>query len=212
VINIKIYDLSLLISDDLPTYPGDPVVRLAPKVEYKNKGYNVTSVSMGTHSGTHIDAPLHLIDGGGDINSLSLGLFFGQATFVDIPKKPNSPVTESDFKNVEIPEGDILIVRTGWEDMAYKKDYFTGFPYFSPGVSQHLISKKIKALGTDMPSVDGPDSKGAFHKKMLSAGIPLIEALVGLKQVCGQRMYFSALPLNIKAGDGSPTRAAAIKL
>ncbi|MGM0366020.1 MAG: cyclase family protein [Actinomycetota bacterium] len=212
MIDIKIYDLSLVISEDLPTYPGDPVVRLVPKVEYKFSGYNVTSVSMGTHSGTHIDAPLHMLERGGDINTLPLNCFFGLATYIDIPKQSGTAITETDLGKIEIPAGDILIVRTGWEDMAYRKGYFTDFPYFSSQAAQYLISRKLKALGTDMPSVDGPEQKGAFHKEMLAAGIPLIEALVGLKQVCGQRMYFSALPLNIKDADGSPVRAAAIKL
>ena len=202
----------MLITNDLPTYPGDPVVDISPKVQFKDSGYNVLSVCMGTHSGTHIDVPRHLLENGLTVDSLALDRFFGRALFAEILKNENEKITLDEIRKLDIEKEDMLIIRTGWEKNKYKKNYFTGFPYFSADCADYLISKKIKAIGVDIPAVDGPGQNGAFHKKMMNAKIIIIEALINLDKVAGKRMYFSAFPINIKDADGCPVRAAAIEL
>ena len=202
----------MLISNELPTYPGDPIVNLYPKIEYKDKGYNVLSLNMGTHSGTHIDVPFHLLNKATSVDKMSLDNFIGEALFAEIIKNNNEKITLKDIKKLDIKKGDILIVRTGWEENKYRENYFTDFPYFSIETADYFILKKIKAIGADIPTVDSPEQNATFHKKMMSSGIVIIEALVNLKQLVGKRMFFSALPLNIKDGDGSPVRAIAFEL
>ena len=207
---IKIYDLSLTISNILPAYPGDPKVVLKQKVEFSRSGYNVKSIQMGTHSGTHVDAPLHLIDKAANIVDVPLNNFIGDATFVEILKDYNEPINLADVEKLDIREGDIVIVRTGWEEKKYSDLYFSNFPYFHPETADYLISKGIKSIGADIPSVDGPNESGAFHKKILGVGIGVIEALINLAPIVGKRLFFCGLPLKIKDGDGSPIRAVAI--
>ena len=202
----------MTISSGLQTYPGDPVVSISPKNTISAQGYNVLSICMGTHSGTHIDAPLHLIDNSISADEILLEKFLGKAVFIEVLKNENEKVCLKDLESFDTGGADILIVRTGWEVNKYKDNYFKNFPYFSVDCAEYIISKKIKAIGTDMPSVDGPDQKAAFHKKILSSGIPIIEGLVNLKQVVGKKMMFCALPLKIKDSDGSPVRAAAFEL
>ncbi|MCX6383714.1 MAG: cyclase family protein [Actinobacteria bacterium] len=202
----------MVISNELPTYPGDPVVSITPKNTISVQGYNVLNICMGTHSGTHIDAPLHLIDKSDSADEIFPEKFLGMASFIEILKNENELITPVDLKKFDIKEGDILIVRTGWEENKYKDGYFTNFPYFSADCADYIILKKVKALGADIPSVDGPGQNAGFHKKILAEGIPIIEALVNLKQVTGKRMMFSALPLKIKNSDGSPIRAVAFEL
>ncbi|MHB1254041.1 MAG: cyclase family protein [Candidatus Humimicrobiaceae bacterium] len=206
------YDLSLMISNELPTYPGDPEVLLVSKNTISLQGYNVLNICMGTHSGTHVDAPLHLIDNSAAINDISPEIFLGKAVFVEILKSKNEAVSLQELKKFEIEEDEIFIVRTGWEDNKYKESYFTDFPYFSSDCAEYIISKKIKMIGTDMPSVDGPNQNASFHKKILNEGIPIVEGLINLAQVAGRIMMFCALPLNIKNSDGSPVRAVAFEL
>jgi arylformamidase len=201
-----------VISSELPTYPGDPEVSLISKNTISLQGYNVLNICMGTHSGTHVDAPLHLIDKSASINDISPEIFLGKAVFAEILKSKNEAVNLQELKKIEIGEAEILIVRTGWEDNKYRQSYFTDFPYFSPDCAEYIISKKIKLIGTDMPSVDGPNQNAAFHKKILNDGIPIVEGLINLKQVTGRTMMFCALPLNIKNSDGSPVRAVAFEL
>lgn len=167
---------------------------------------------MGTHSGTHVDVPLHLIDGGASLDQIQLDRFMGEALFAEIIKNTNEKITLDEVKKLNLKDGDILIVRTGWEANSYKENYFKGFPYFSVAAADYLISKGIKAIGADIPAVDGPEQNGAFHKKMMLSGIVIIEALTNLKQISGKRMFFSALPLNIPCADGSPVRAIAFEI
>ncbi|MHB1376077.1 MAG: cyclase family protein [Candidatus Humimicrobiaceae bacterium] len=206
------YDLSLIISSELQTYPGDPVVSISPKNTISVQGYNVLNICMGTHSGTHIDAPLHLIDNSISADGILLEKFLGKAAFIEVLKNENEEVCLKDLKSFDTGDADILIVRTGWEVNKYKDNYFKNFPYFSIDCAEYIISKKIKAIGTDMPSVDGPEQKAVFHKKILSRGIPIIEGLVNLEQVVGKKMMFCAFPLKIKDSDGSPVRAVAFEL
>ncbi|MBM3706354.1 MAG: cyclase family protein, partial [Actinobacteria bacterium] len=168
----------MLISDDLPTYPGDPAVRISSKVSFRDKGYNVLSLCFGTHSGTHLDVPLHLIDRADSVDKIPLEKFAGEALFVEILKDENEKITLDEIRYLDLRNGDILIVHTGWGKNKYKKNYFTSFPYFSIDAADYIISKKIKAIGADIPAVDGPQQKGAFHRKMMNAGIIIIEALI----------------------------------
>ena len=199
------------INNSLPCYSGDPVVSIEPALTMKENGANVLSLCMGTHSGTHIDVPFHHLDKGKNLDDMPLEKFIGEAVFLSIPKKDGQAITEDDLKDFDIRSGDIVIIHTGWERKKYQDDYFKGFPYFESGSADYLISKKIKCIGADIPSVDGPGAGGLFHKKILSAEIGIIEALIGIGPLSGKRMFFSALPLNIEDGDGSPVRAVAIE-
>jgi len=185
-------------------------VVLKQKVEFSRSGYNVKYIQMGTHSGTHVDAPLHIIDKATNVANVPLDNFIGEATFIEILKDDNESINLADVEKFDIREGDIVIVRTGWEDKKYLNTYFEGYPYFHPETADYLISKGIKSIGADIPSVDGPNESGAFHKKILGAGIGVIEALINLAPIVGKRLFFCGLPLKIKDGDGSPIRAVAI--
>lgn len=209
--NIKVHDLTLKISNSLPTHVGDPIIVMKPKVIFEKSGYNVLSITMGTHSGTHIDVPFHVIEDGKKLDDAPLDKYVGDAIFVEAEKASGQKIVPGDLDGWDIKEGDIVIVRTGWEEKKYKPDYFLGFPYFSEEAADYLISKKIKSLGVDTPSVDGKEQKGVFHKKILNAGIGVIESLINLGPLVGKMMFFSALPMRLEGADGSPVRAVAIE-
>lgn len=206
---MKIYDLSTGISNKTVTYPGDPPVSLRRVVDCVENVYNVASISMGTHSGTHVDLPLHVLKDGIDAAAMPLDKFFGEAAVIEIPCTEGSSISSELLDAGSIKKGDILIIRTGWEEKAGTADFFKNFPYFDPSFADKLIELEIKALGTDLPSADGAGVKGTVHKKLLSNDIVIIEALVNLKQLAGRRCYFNAVPLKIEGGDGSPVRAYA---
>jgi kynurenine formamidase len=208
---IKVHDLSLQISNELPVHAGDPVISIEPKVIFEKSGYNVLSIKLGTHAGTHIDAPFHVLSQGDKLEDISLEKFVGNAVFIGLEKKENEAIKPEDLEGWDIEEGDILIVSTGWENKKYMQDYFSDFPYFNEDSADYLISKKIKTIGVDTPSVDGFSQKGIFHRKILNAGIGVIESLINIKPLVGKMMFFSALPLNIKESDGAPVRAVAIE-
>ncbi|NJD04274.1 MAG: cyclase family protein [Ruminiclostridium sp.] len=205
-----IYDLSIKISNHLPTYPGDPKVSLKKVADCESISCNITSVSIGTHSGTHVDLPLHYIKDGTDAASMPLESFCGDAVVIEALYERGMPIGPDVINESELRKGDILIIRTGWEEKAGTSEFFEDFPHFDIRFADKLIAMGIKAVGTDLPSVDGAGTGGIVHKKLLSNNIVIIEALVNLKPLVNTRIYFSAVPLKIENGDGSPVRAYAM--
>ena len=207
---MKIHDLSVTVGIHTPSYPGDPIVGMEYVKTHANDSYCVTALKLGTHSGTHVDVPLHFIDGGATAETFPVETFVGQATVVAAPKQKGGLVTVADIESVDIGPGEILIVATGWEKHAGKPEYFEDFPAFEHDVADYLIAKKIKALGTDMPSMDNKPP-AYVHQHLLKHGIGIIEALVNLQPLTGERFFFVGAPLKLRNCDGSPVRALGIQ-
>lgn len=205
-----IIDLSVVLDNDTVTYPTDPDVSVTRVVHTYKDGCNVSALEMGTHSGTHVDLPMHYFDEGLDAASATLDLFCGECFTIEEPYSLGQGIEIDHLDLSGIKQGDILIIRTGWEETAGSKAFFEQFPYFSESCAKKLVELGVKAVGTDLPSVDGPSTGGAAHNIILSKGIMIIEALVNLKPLVGKRCYISAVPLKIRNGDGSPVRAYAI--
>ena len=208
--SLVIYDLSMTLNNHTITYPTDPPVSLRRVVCIEDSGYNVTALAMGTHSGTHVDLPLHCVSNGTDAASVALDYFVGDAVVVEVPCEAGRPISLDGLDTGMIRKGDILIVRTGWEANAGKPDFFINFPSFGKDAALKLIELGVKAVGTDLPSIDGPGASGEIHRMILANHIMVIEALVNLKPLVGNRCFFSAVPLKFEEGDGSPVRAYAI--
>lgn len=207
----KIQDLSVPVVNGMPTYPGDPEVFIKKAKTHSEDGYNILSIQMGTHCGTHVDVPRHHLNEGQDVTEFPLEKFMGEATILYIKKAENQSITLNDLKGKDIRKKDIVIISTGWEDKAGTPGYFQSFPYFSGKTADYFIKTGIKAIGCDSPSVDPAGNKGPFHHKILKANIGIIEGLHNLSLLRDQRIFFIGLPLKIKSGDGSPVRAIAIE-
>jgi arylformamidase len=207
---MNIVDLSVTLNNKTVTYPTDPKVSLERVAHIDDCGYNVSSLSMGTHSGTHVDLPLHCMRNGLDAASAPLEFFCGDAVMVEVPYESGKPVEMNAIDVTGIKEGDILIIRTGWEEHSGKASFFQDYPGLSIHTARLLKELRVKAVGTDLPSVDGPGSKGEIHNAILSNNIMIVEALVNLKMLSGRRFFFSAAPLKIEQGDGSAVRAFGI--
>jgi len=208
---VEVFDLSAPLDERTPIFPGDPPYFAQRFLDREKDGVNELKLSIGTHTGTHVDVPLHHISGGKDVSEFPLGRFVGPALVARVDKGPGKEILPEDLAPKGVQPEDILIVSTGWEDRLYKDDYFTAFPVFSPDVAHFLAETRIKALATDTPSVDPLGSHGEFHRLVLARGIGIVEALVNLRSLRGERVFFCAVPLKIKSGDGSPVRAIAVK-
>jgi arylformamidase len=206
-----LYDLSVVLSDSMEVYTGDPPVSIRRVSDISNGGaYNIASLGMGTHSGTHVDLPFHVIENGSDAASAPLDLFCGDAVVMDVSYTSDGYISLSGIDKELLKIGDILIIRTGWENYSNTSAFFINYPSFAVGTGEILSKLGVKALGTDLPSVDFPESNGIIHKDILSRNIVIIESLVNLRPLLGKRCFFSAVPLKITNGDGSPVRAYAI--
>jgi len=210
----RVIDLSIPLNESLPFYPTDPPFRKFRHVTLEEGGANVSRLEIGAHAGTHVDAPLHFLAEGADVATLPPSAFMGEAIVIDTVKAPGGEVTLDDLAGADIRAGDIVLFRTGWETRAGTPEFFAGvWPGVLPEVVSALISKGVKAIGGDFPSIDSPAGIEAgvpSHKKALGAGLPVFEALVNLAGLDGKRFQFIGLPLRIEDGEASPIRAVAV--
>jgi kynurenine formamidase len=211
----RIVDLSYPISSDMLVYPGmeRPVLRWLKRVNAD--GANLTRFEMTAHSGTHVDAPTHFVDGGVSIDEVPLGLLFGTAYLFRYSKEPAGQViglTELLDAGFDLPEGAIFVLHTGIEDYAGTRAFNERFPNPGDDLLSWLVSKKIKAYMTDAPAIDPVNTRDSGnHHLILGEGIPIVENLCNLAQLPDDRGFvICALPIKLAGREGSPCRAVAL--
>lgn len=174
---------------------------------------------MGTHTGTHVDAPRHFIPGGKTIDELALEVFVGPATVIDFTNaKALQEMQVGDFER-ELGDRcvDRLIMRFDWSDHWGTLKYYTEQPYISEAAASWLVERGIRLLGMDTPQADSPkNGRGSerdspVHKILLGAGVVKLEYMTNLKQLRSKEIELIALPLLIKDADGAPVRCVAIE-
>jgi len=206
----RIIDISKKIHPRMVTWPGDSGVSFKRNLQISNgDNCNVSSVNMGLHSGTHIDAPLHFIDKAKDISSLDLSRFLGFVKVFELASQ--KCITFDDIKDLQINEGDIVFFKTSNSQLPEGTAFYEDFIYIHSFAAEYLVEKKIKTLGVDYLSIDSYHAETApAHKMLLSNNIGIIESLC-LSAVDEGTYFFSCLPLCIEGADGSPARAVLIE-
>ncbi|MCX7709207.1 MAG: cyclase family protein [Clostridia bacterium] len=207
----KIYDISLTLENDLPVWPGDKNPELE-QTSFMEKGdvCNVGRFSMGMHTGTHIDVPLHFINDGKSTEDVDLSRFIGRAKVfeVEVPLK----IELEHVQNFDIGEDDIIILKVPKNESLLKiKEFSKDYVSLSLEAAQFFANKKIKAVGINYFSIEKFDSsKFAVHKTLLGNDIVVIEGLK-LEGIEPGEYEFFCLPLKLKNGNGSPVRAVLMK-
>jgi len=212
----RLIDLSHPLEDGQLSYPKDPPIRITVDRTIPSGGCNVSSIAMGSHQGTHLDAPYHFFDDGAALDQLPLERFFGPARLVDlVPRgalEPKTPLTLEMFqKHADaFQPGARVIFRTGWSRMFGRPEFFTDCPSLLPETARWIADRRIALLGMDLPT----PSKTAgheVHKTLLAKGVEIVivEGLTNLEQL-PERFTFIGFPLNFKGRDGSPVRAVAM--
>jgi arylformamidase len=199
----------------MPIFPGDPTPKFESVLNLERDNVNVSRITLGTHTGTHVDSQKHFITNGVGIEKESLSKFIGEAVVMDFSNKTRGDgITSYDLDNYSslIVPNDIILLYTGTSDYWYD-DYMDKvgkkFTYLDPSATKWILSHKIKSVGIDTFSVEKYGSKEALtHKKLLGSGIGIIENLnSNLRQFVGRRVFLVCLPLALKELDGSPARA-----
>lgn len=195
-------DLSVPINEQTPIYPGDPATKIVPAGVLAKDGFSDHYVSIGTHVGTHIDAPMHMLEGGASLDQIPLDHFIGRGRLVE--------VIGNDFEGVKaagIQADDIVLLYTGMSDKYHEAIYFEDYPAMSEEVAKYLVETKVKMVGVDTCSVDNKDGF-PIHKILLAGGVLIIENLTNLKQLSGKEFSVHALPIKLQI-DGAPARVVA---
>ena len=202
-----IYDVSVPLHNDMPVWPTDPPLHLSPQEHLsrdKTHTVRVTNITMGSHTGTHIDAPWHFIENGRRLNEIPLSTLVGPATVVEIPAAP--AVTAQAIEALNLDGVERLLLKTTnsrhWSD----GKFYEQFVYLEPEAAQVLVDRGVKLVGIDYLSIDQFRSpKHPSHFVLLGKNVVIIEGL-NLLEVPPGNYHMTALPLNLQDVDGAPVR------
>ena len=212
---MKIIDLTLTVSDKIPTFPGSPQPNFIPWENIKEDGYNLEVLFLSSHTGTHMDAPHHFLEKGAKIHEISLKKLVSEAALIQCRKNGGQSITKTDIQKFEknhrkIENFSSVIFYTDWQKNLQKKYYFTKNPGLSVSAAKYLTSKKISLVGIDSPSIDlGKDPKFSVHQVFAKKGILIVENLASLDEIKSPTFHLVVLPLKLKNATGSPVRAIA---
>ena len=206
---MKIYDISMEISEVMAVYKNKLEKR--PKMSVARtlkEGANESKLEIFVHTGSHVDAPYHVLQNGKTIEKISLDKFMGKCVVLDFTKAKNA-ITKTHFQKIKlkIQKNDIVLLKT--RNKLDKKFDFN-FTYLEKSGAEYLASKKIKAVGIDNLGIERNQKNHETHKIMLKNNILIFEGL-DLSKVNQGRYFFHGLPLKIRKGDASPVRAVLIK-
>lgn len=197
-----IIDLSVPINSKTPVYPGDPETIIKAAGVFAKDGYTDHYISIGTHVGTHIDAPMHMLSNGVGLDQIPVEQFVGRGKLVEVKGSSFEEV-----KNSGIEQGDIVLFSTGMNNKYYDPVYFEQYPVMSEEIARYLVDAKVKMVGVDTCSVDNQEDF-PIHKTLLAGNVLIIENLTNLQALSGKNFTVYALPIKLQI-DGAPARVIA---
>jgi kynurenine formamidase len=225
----RVLDLSYAISDKLVPWPGDEKFFEAKvNATVEKNGYFTRSFWMLEHYGTHLDAPAHFPPGKATVDQIPVKQLFGPAVVIDVRAESGqdadyqlSPtrVEEWEKRHARIPEGAIVLLRTGWSSrwpdvQKYRNQDAKGkmhFPGFSAEAAKLLIGRKVSGLGCDTLSIDyGASEDFAVHHLSLGAGLYHLENLADLSDLPETGAFLVVAPIKLEGGSGGPVRVFAL--
>jgi len=214
-------DLTRSIEEGMTTFHTDlhSAVRIEQLGSIEEHGRDTRRITVGTHTGTHMDAPLHFIRGGESVENFSLHSLLGPVELIDLSHlSKNDPVSVSMLEREEI--GQRTIFKFGWEDRwGNPDDFYNDYPYLTVDAAEYLVDQGIELLGFDTPSpdsssrpLDGGPNDSPVHKIFLRNNVILLEYLANLDRLDFEESWsVAALPMKIRGADGAPARVVAWK-
>jgi arylformamidase len=218
----RLIDITRPLGSDTPVVPGDPAVTLVRVAEHTTHGYQVTHICLGSHSGTHLDAPRHFFPDGPALSDYPIERLIGPGVVIDVrpTKTPTGTIGPNSTASPTYVDPDRLAaglrshsVRPGEHVLLWTEGHAT----LSQKAAALLLEAEVGLVGIDGPSVDEEDTSGTdantgdhpVHRLLLSAGVLLAENLCHLDQLGEGRIQCAFLPLAVKDTDGAPVRAVA---
>lgn len=210
---MRVIDLSWPLTDRMMVFPGDIPPSVKKGATMEDNGWRTTLISLSSHTGTHMDAPSHMIADGKGLDQLPNETFFGFGLVVDVRGCAGRRIELADIKvtSSQISGADFLLFRTGWSEKWNTEEYLTDFPVLSPLSAEWLSEKKLKGVGFDAVSVDPVNApSNDIHRILLSKGLVILENLKNLDKVGYSPFCMAALPLSLEDQDGGPARVMAV--
>ncbi|MDO9548491.1 MAG: cyclase family protein [Candidatus Marinimicrobia bacterium] len=211
----RIIDLSHELHTGMPIYPGDrPKPQITTVSNIHGDGITLSSIRLGSHYGTHIEAPRHFFPEGKTLLDFQIDRFFGKAICLNKNEKQNGAIklTAEERKLIRDKNPAWILFNTGFDKDWGKDNYFSDHPYLSTKTVEILAGTDISGIGVDFPSIDAADAKKnnyPVHHIWLGAGRLAVENLCGLDNLPENELFdFCALPLKMNT-EGAPVRALA---
>lgn len=207
---MKVYDLTHTIRNDMPVYPGTEQPQLTTACTIEEAGYRETLLHMFSHTGTHMDAPAHMLLDGAVLDSYDADKFTGTAVVVDC--RGEADISLPLLKRYDLDGVDFVLFCTGWDKKWGSPEYYEGFPCLTADAAAYLATLPLKGVGEDSISLD-PCGSVDFpnHITLLRADFVNTENLAGLDALIGRRFTFVTLPLKFENSDGCSCRAIAME-
>jgi arylformamidase len=212
---VPIYDVTVAISERMPVWPGDRSVRIE-HLESIHRGdpANVSRLHLGSHTGTHVDAPRHFLPQGLTVDKLPLDLLVGPALVAEVEPGEELAISPRELARVPLPKDTArLLLKTRnsrlWENgqSEFQRDYV----HLSPEAAEWLVEQGIRLVGVDYLSVEAlAVEEHRVHHTLLGAGVVIIEGL-DLSRVPLGPCELVCLPLKIDGGDGAPARVVIVR-
>ena len=201
----RFIDVSVPLKIGMPAFPGNPEFELNAVKRIADGGSsNVSRLVLGTHTGTHVDAPWHFFDNGITVDALALDLLIGRTRVIEIPKRGG--ITRDDLAAAGLREDLRVLLKTPnsalWNGEPFRQD----FTYLDESAASYLVDQGVKVVGIDYLSVEQFKKPGApAHRALLSRNAVIIEGL-NLSDAAPGMYEMYCLPLPVTGGDGAPAR------
>lgn len=206
-------DLSHPIRTGMTVYPGDPAVRIEPALEIARDGVDVAALRIGSHTGTHLDAPSHVVPGGRTTGAISLDELVGDAVVLHLGDvTAHAAITLEDLRRASADLEDdvrpIVVLDTGWATR-FASAASVAHPHLEPAAAAWLVDHGMRVLAVDLLSPDPTGGEGfPVHEIVLGADALIVENLCGLAGL-ERHPRIGVFPLAIDA-DGAPARVVAL--
>ena len=209
----KIVDLTHLILEGMPVYPGTEPPVLKKECTIEENGFCENKITLFSHTGTHMDAPAHLIKNAKPLDMFPINQFYGSALLLDVSGMEGSVIELKDLESCGIiPENvGFVLIYTGWSRYWGMDKYFIDYPVLSVESAERLGKLGLKVIGLDTISADKIDTaEYEIHKIFLGNNTLIIENLTNFNLLPADQFTFSCFPMSFKEADGSPVRAVGI--
>jgi arylformamidase len=203
----RIFDVTVPLSAELPTFPGDPPFERRPVQRLEDGDpCNLSRLSLGAHAGTHVDAPFHFLDDGATVDQLPLDVLLGPARVI-VLSPDRDCVDRPDVRRDALSGATRVLFKTRNSGLLRRRAFTEDFVYITPGAAEALVEAGVRLVGIDYLSVEKFGSRGfPAHHALLAAGVVVVEGL-DLSEVEAGEYELACLPLLVAGGDGAPVRA-----
>jgi len=209
---MKVHDISLTLRGRMPVYPGEATPLLEPTSDMeRGASYNVSRLTISTHTGTHIDAPRHFLRGGTPVDQIPVDVLVGPAFVVEMPV--DREITAADLEAAAIPLGaERILFKTRNSRLLDDEDFRRDFVYLTLDAVHWLVERGVRLVAIDYLSVEQMDADpNIVHQTLLRAGMVVVEG-ADLRRVSPGPYLLACLPLKLEGADGSPVRAVLVEM